>query len=774
MHLSIMPTSLDFLVTGIEEHIACDTFLWLGASALSSCSSCTRSCRCFPIHNCTPSASKQDGYLFLFAEIRPDCKMHLRSGLQSGAAYATLFAVSKSKDGGGGSQLRQWSSLIGIVTAIIGNILISFALNIQRYAHIRLERESHARRPQLSKQSKGSPKSTRNYGTTAQEDIAEERARLNAEAPGPGGRPNGKHTQSGSDEDEERRPLKTSFDSDDTLAEEKEDNDEEDRKSYLRSPYWWLGITLMTVGEAGNFLAYGFAPASIVSPLGVVALISNCVIAPFMLKERFRPRDAWGVVVAIAGAVTVVLSAKQSETKMGPDDLWDAIRRWEFLTYIGITALFIIALMVASPKYGSRTVLIDLGLVGLFGGYTALATKGVASLLSDTLWRALTFPITYVLVLVLVLSAIMQIKYVNKALQSFDSTQVIPTQFVMFTLSVIIGSAVLYREFETTTVERVAKFVGGCFLTFFGVYLITSGRPKRRDDMDEDDDSDEEEAIRLIDDEAQYSLKKQSTADTLRPSISTNRPVTPTLIGTTTPRRLSIDSIPSIAVTPTPETRSQPSLPSGLNQNPWITSPTQPSTPKPGPLNRAQSEVPPSTSTTPFYTPLTHHAPPLNRNASIAAPETPTKSKRSASPPKADRPLPTPHSTLSRSARGSISRLLPGPFLAPLSSSLSAVVADSLRKGEGSPGFLRRARSSRQREARRQSQGQIGDVGDMGFLSQQQTREDGLGVVEEGEAGKNQNPKGRMRSMSETLGRMMGSKGKERDRGGGDEGEGPR
>ena len=29
----------------------------------------------------------------------------------------------------------------------------------------------------------------------------------------------------------------------------------------------------MTIGEAGNFLAYGFAPASIVSPLGVVALV---------------------------------------------------------------------------------------------------------------------------------------------------------------------------------------------------------------------------------------------------------------------------------------------------------------------------------------------------------------------------------------------------------------------------------------------------------------------------------------------------------------------
>ena len=128
----------------------------------------------------------------------------------------------------------------------------------------------------------------------------------------------------------------------------------------------------MTVGEAGNFLAYGFAPASIVSPLGVVALVSNCVIAPCLLHERFRQRDFWGVVVAVAGAVIVVLSAKTSETKMGPSDLWDAIKRWEFLVYLLITAVMSALLVWASGKYGQRTILIDLGLVGLFGMFPVL------------------------------------------------------------------------------------------------------------------------------------------------------------------------------------------------------------------------------------------------------------------------------------------------------------------------------------------------------------------------------------------------------------------
>ena len=116
-------------------------------------------------------------------------------------------------------------------------------------------------------------------------------------------------------------------------------------------------------------LSYGFAPASIVSPLGVVALISNCIIAPCLLKERFRQRDFWGVLIAVAGVVTLVLSAKNAEDRMGPKDIWSSITRWEFELYLGITAAAMLFLTWASSRYGERTILIDVGLVALFGNF---------------------------------------------------------------------------------------------------------------------------------------------------------------------------------------------------------------------------------------------------------------------------------------------------------------------------------------------------------------------------------------------------------------------
>lgn len=399
------------------------------------------------------------------------------------------YLVGGGDDGhDSGDTPNNWSSLIGIITAIVGNILIALALNVQRYAHLRLHRERKRVRERAKQALKNAKSGTSSQGYGA------------LDGPGSGG--------NGTNEDEiadEREPLTRASRSEDSRWSDNSDDDEMPKatSSYLKSPYWWLGQILITVGEMGNFLAYGFAPASIVSPLGVVALISNCVIAPIVFKEKFRKRDFWGVVIAVGGAVTVVFSANTQETKLDPHAVWDHITTMGFEIYMGVTCGLIILLMWLSPKYGNRTILIDLGLVGLFGGYTALSTKGVASMLSSTLLRAFTTPVTYVLIAILLGTAIMQVRYVNKALQRFDSTQVIPIQFVSFTLCVIIGSAVLYRDFERTTAERAVKFIGGCFLTFFGVFLITSGRPPAEEDDEEtlSDEEDIEETIRLAEQE---------------------------------------------------------------------------------------------------------------------------------------------------------------------------------------------------------------------------------------------------------------------------------
>ena len=274
----------------------------------------------------------------------------------------------------------------------------------------------------------------------------------------------------------------------------------------------------------------------------------------------------------------------------------------------------------------------------------------------------------------------------NRALQRFDSTQVIPVQFVLFTISVIIGSAVLYRDFQSADASRFGKFFGGCALTFLGVYLITSRRVRGRDDQDLDDLDGEENTIGMIDEERYHDeMENEDEANRKRRKSSVS------FAFDDSPRRGSQKNFsqgnrsksprtppPLLSYTSAASSRGS-TAESPLLENPWESSEERPRTLG----NTTSSPLLPSEA--------------QNPNAPLT-PQTSREGRLSAS--KAGRP-----SALSRQ---SMARLTPGPLMSPLSSSLSAVVADK-RRGLDSPSARTRPgpglRQSRSQKAIRSSTG---------------------------------------------------------------------
>ncbi|KAF9509487.1 hypothetical protein BS47DRAFT_1301379 [Hydnum rufescens UP504] len=243
--------------------------------------------------------------------------------------------------------------------------------------------------------------------------------------------------------------------------------------AYLKSKLWWFGFALMNIGEFGNFLSYAYAPASVVAPLGAFALIANCLFAPLLLKEKFRPRDVLGLALCIVGVVTIVLASKSSDVRLDPDGLIHAVSQRLFIVYsvVCIILASILALLSDRPV-GHQHVWIDLGLCALFGGYTVLSTKGISTLVSLEWIQIYRYWITYPILLVLIATGVGQIRYLNRALMKFDSKVVIPTQFVLFNFTAIVGSAVLYGDFDSIPFERMVIFLYGCASTFLGVFIL--------------------------------------------------------------------------------------------------------------------------------------------------------------------------------------------------------------------------------------------------------------------------------------------------------------
>ncbi|KAF9407372.1 hypothetical protein BGZ94_002714, partial [Podila epigama] len=378
-------------------------------------------------------------------------------------------------------------SYIGVIIAIVGNILISVALNIQKYAHNQLQpggtdakllqttptyiiEQEYFRDPPLQTRNIPFPvESSTHSSRTHRRNSSDSSISTTGHSDHHADFYNGLSSQSETSEQSETVQQAVL---DKSYVDPASDMD------YLRSKAWWAGMTLMILGECGNFLAYGYAQASIIAPLGTVALVSNVILAPLMLREPFRSRDLGGIVIAIMGTIVVVVNSKESDTKLTPEALIAALLQTQFIVYFIICFLLTAILTSLSDTIGPDYIFIDLSIVAIFGGYTVLATKGVSSLLSLSFYKMFTYPIAYLLVFVLVTTAVLQIRYLNKSLQRFDSTQVIPTQFVLFTTSAIIGSAILYNDFDEMDFNKGLHFLTGCCMTFLGVYFITSQRDK--------------------------------------------------------------------------------------------------------------------------------------------------------------------------------------------------------------------------------------------------------------------------------------------------------
>lgn len=320
----------------------------------------------------------------------------------------------------------------------------------------------------------------------------------------------------------------------------------------------------------------------------------------------------------------------------------------------------------------------------------------------------------------------MQIRYINRALQRFDSTQVIPTQFVLFTLSVIVGSAVLYRDFESTTLGESIKFVGGCVLTFLGVYLITSGRERTEGSgsQETDEEDDEEEIIGLLTNEGyhdqgdrqdknhliDHQKSGQSVASATGPAVPSpshgqdGGEVEHDRARTTRAHLSSSTSLPSISDSSS-LIKSRPDSPTPLPPDPWVSDQEE----------GRETTDPASTATASTATPIDVNLPPnkvllrfpsapgLAETSPSKSPQTPSASRKRSSPAKYS----MPHTPIRRSSGsrqpGSLSRtplsvrFSPGPLVPTLSGGLSAVVADSLRRDEATPEKRRQSSTNRKK-----------------------------------------------------------------------------
>ncbi|KAI1243534.1 hypothetical protein IHE44_0001163 [Lamprotornis superbus] len=211
-----------------------------------------------------------------------------------------------------------------------------------------------------------------------------------------------------------------------------------EQKPYYRSKLWWCGITLLGLGEVGNFTAYGFAPITLVAPLGCVSVIGSAFISVFFLKRTMRTADILGGTLTITGIYLLVTFTPNVPQELTARQVQNYLVSWPFLI---LEIIIFCILLYFYKRKAVKHIMVLLMMVALLASLTVIAVKAVSSMVALSVKgkMQLTYSVFYIMSVLMATSCAFQIKFLNQAMHLYEATAVVPINFVFFTTSAIIS-----------------------------------------------------------------------------------------------------------------------------------------------------------------------------------------------------------------------------------------------------------------------------------------------------------------------------------------------
>nr|CAC44630.1 hypothetical protein [Takifugu rubripes] len=245
--------------------------------------------------------------------------------------------------------------------------------------------------------------------------------------------------------------------------------------AYLKEWLWWAGLISMGTGEAANFAAYAFAPATLVTPLGALSVLVSAVLSSYFLNERLNIHGKVGCLLSILGSTVMVIHAPQEEEVASLSAMADKLRDPGFIVFaVCVVGSSLVLIFAVAPRFGQKNVLVYILICSVIGSLSVSCVKGlgigIKQLFAGT--AVLKEPLFWSLVICLVICVGVQINYLNKALDIFNTSIVTPIYYVFFTTSVMACSAILFKEWLNMSIDGIVGTISGFFTIVLGIFLL--------------------------------------------------------------------------------------------------------------------------------------------------------------------------------------------------------------------------------------------------------------------------------------------------------------
>ena len=272
--------------------------------------------------------------------------------------------------------------------------------------------------------------------------------------------------------------------------------DSPSKKSYLCDTCWLIGLLCSVISGVSDILALGYAPASLIAPMGALTLIFNMCLNPIINGESVARYTIIATLVICCGTVITVVFSPRGNTDEGHDigeELENIYISWNFAGFSIFITILISALWFTTSRWKDNVKVYSLAVPALSGTLSAvnrtigkgmsiglkLTFRGDGCFCVEWLW--------YIIFIGIFLSLFAHLKWLNRGLAAFSPVHIIPISSTCSILVATIAGMVVFREAEQFSgLESIILFSFGILVIVCGVValaLVPDAKDKaKRDD----------------------------------------------------------------------------------------------------------------------------------------------------------------------------------------------------------------------------------------------------------------------------------------------------
>lgn len=273
------------------------------------------------------------------------------------------------------------------------------------------------------------------------------------------------------------------------LEDEKEDH--EIRRAPYRRRRWQIGMFLFLMSNiVGSSIQITTLPLPLLSTLQASGLVFNALLATLLLREPFTIRTAFGTLLVAGGAVLISLYSALPEPSHNLDQLLDLLVVRDFIIWMTMTLLLVIAILVGTffmqhalplhQRQRSRTRLLrgmSYGLIsGVLSAHCLLLAKSAVELLVRTIVdkkNQFNRAPSWILLLLFLFLALTQLYYLHRGLKLVTTSILYPFVFCIYNIVAILDGLIYFRQMDRLPPLHAGLIALGTVILLAGVLAIS-------------------------------------------------------------------------------------------------------------------------------------------------------------------------------------------------------------------------------------------------------------------------------------------------------------